>query len=125
MLLHLPADALLHAYRDTAAWTGIDDEEIWDALVARAVTHGWAGIEALSGIPGAVGSTPIQNVGAYGQDVSQTIARVRVWDRVLRGVRTFAASECQFGYRSSRFKADPGRHVVNVRAMYARVTADC
>ncbi len=86
--------------------------ESWDGLVARAVERGWLGIEALSGIPGSVGATPIQNVGAYGQEVSQTIARVRVWDRVLRGPRTFAAAECQFGYRSSRFKADPGRHVV-------------
>ena len=86
--------------------------ESWDVLVAHAVERGWSGIEALSGIPGSVGATPIQNVGAYGQEVSQTIARVRVWDRVLRGVRTFAASECRFGYRSSRFKADPGRHVV-------------
>jgi UDP-N-acetylmuramate dehydrogenase len=86
--------------------------EDWDDVVALAVQRGWVGVEALSGIPGSVGATPIQNVGAYGQDVSQTIARVRVWDRVLRGVRTFAASECHFGYRSSRFKADPGRHVV-------------
>lgn len=86
--------------------------ESWDGLVAHAVERGWSGIEALSGIPGSVGATPIQNVGAYGQEVSQTIARVRVWDRVLRGIRSFAASECEFGYRSSRFKADPGRHVV-------------
>ena len=86
--------------------------ESWNDLVATAVERGWIGVEALSGIPGSVGATPIQNVGAYGQDVSQTIARVRVWDRVLRGVRTFAAAECHFGYRTSRFKADPGRHVV-------------
>ena len=86
--------------------------ESWDDVVAQAVDRGWVGVEALSGIPGSVGATPIQNVGAYGQDVSQTVARVRVWDRKLRGIRTFAASECQFGYRSSRFKADPGRHLV-------------
>src|SRR4051812_5600358 len=86
--------------------------ESWDALVTRAVEEGWVGIEALAGIPGRVGATPIQNVGAYGQDVSQTIARVRVWDRVLKGVRTFANADCGFGYRTSRFKADPGRHVV-------------
>lgn len=86
--------------------------ERWDAFVAYAVEHGWIGVEALSGIPGAVGATPIQNVGAYGQDVSQTIAQVRVWDRMLRGVRTFANADCRFGYRTSRFKADPGRHVV-------------
>lgn len=86
--------------------------EPWDDLVAHAVERGWSGIEALSGIPGSVGATPIQNVGAYGQEVADTIARVRVWDRVLGGVRSFAASECAFGYRTSRFKADPGRHVV-------------
>ncbi len=86
--------------------------EDWDAFVALAVERGWVGVEALAGIPGRVGATPIQNVGAYGQDVAQTIATVRVWDRRLRGVRTFAAAECGFGYRTSRFKRDPGRHVV-------------
>jgi len=86
--------------------------EPWDDFVAHAVGQGWVGVEALSGIPGLVGATPIQNVGAYGQEVSGTIASVRVWDRVLRGVRTFANAECQFGYRTSRFKADPARHVV-------------
>ncbi|MFT4083452.1 MAG: UDP-N-acetylmuramate dehydrogenase [Nocardioides sp.] len=86
--------------------------EVWDDLVASAVERGWVGVEALSGIPGSVGATPIQNVGAYGQEVAQTIASVRVWDRRLRGVRTFAAAECGFGYRWSRFKADPARHVV-------------
>ena len=62
--------------------------------------------------PGSVGATPIQNVGAYGQEVSQTVASVRVWDRGAHGVRTFANADCGFGYRTSRFKADPGRHVV-------------
>jgi UDP-N-acetylmuramate dehydrogenase len=86
--------------------------EGWDAFVAHTVERGWVGVEALSGIPGLVGASPIQNVGAYGQDVAQTIASVRVWDRVLKGVRTFANADCDFGYRTSRFKADPGRHVV-------------
>jgi len=86
--------------------------ESWDDLVARAVASGWVGVEALSGIPGSVGATPIQNVGAYGQEVAQTIASVRVWDRRLRGFRTYLAAECGFGYRWSRFKADPGRHLV-------------
>ncbi len=86
--------------------------ESWDALVATSVERRWVGLEALSGIPGSVGATPIQNVGAYGQEVSQTLASVRVWDRKLRGLRTFAAADCGFGYRTSRFKADPGRHVV-------------
>ena len=86
--------------------------ESWDDVVATAVARGWTGLEALSGIPGSVGATPIQNVGAYGQEVSQTIAKVRVWDRTLRGVRTFANADCGFAYRHSRFKADPARHVV-------------
>jgi UDP-N-acetylmuramate dehydrogenase len=86
--------------------------ESWDALVARAVDAGWVGIEALSGIPGSVGATPIQNVGAYGQEVSETLASVRTWDREQGRLRTFAAADCGFGYRTSRFKEEPGRFVV-------------
>jgi len=86
--------------------------ESWDAVVERAVREGWVGVEALAGIPGTAGATPIQNVGAYGQEVAQTIASVTVWDRVLRGPRTFSGEECRFSYRHSRFKADPSRHVV-------------
>ncbi|WP_432536122.1 UDP-N-acetylmuramate dehydrogenase [Kineococcus arenarius] len=80
--------------------------ERWDALVARAVASGWSGLEALSGIPGTVGATPVQNVGAYGQDVSQTIATVRTFDRVAGRQRTFAAADLRFGYRTSRLKAE-------------------
>ncbi len=94
------------------AFVEIGAGESWDDVVATAVERGWVGIEALSGIPGTTGATPIQNVGAYGQEVSQTLARVRTWDRLLRGFRTFAAADCSFGYRTSRFKQDPGRHVV-------------
>jgi UDP-N-acetylmuramate dehydrogenase len=86
--------------------------EDWDAFVARAVAQGWVGVEALSGIPGSVGATPIQNVGAYGQEVAETIARVRTWDRREQALRTFAAGDCGFGYRTSRFKQEPDRHVV-------------
>ncbi|MDX6277472.1 MAG: UDP-N-acetylmuramate dehydrogenase [Nocardioidaceae bacterium] len=86
--------------------------ESWDGVVARAIGEGWVGVEALSGIPGSVGATPIQNVGAYGQEVSQTIASVRTYDRYDRSVRTIAAADCGFTYRSSRFKAEPQRYVV-------------
>jgi UDP-N-acetylmuramate dehydrogenase len=86
--------------------------ETWDDLVARAVSSGWIGVEALSGIPGSVGATPVQNVGAYGQEVAQTVASVRCWDRQEGAVRTFFAADCEFGYRTSRFKRDPGRHLV-------------
>ena len=85
----------------------------WDALVREAVERGWAGIECLSGIPGTVGGTPIQNVGAYGQDVAATIRRVTVLDRSTLEPRTFTRDECGFGYRTSRFKEqDRNRFVV-------------
>jgi UDP-N-acetylmuramate dehydrogenase len=86
--------------------------EDWDGLVARAVDQGWIGVEALAGIPGSVGATPIQNVGAYGQEVAQTIASVRCWDRRTAAQRTFFAADCGFGYRTSRFKEEPGRYLV-------------
>jgi UDP-N-acetylmuramate dehydrogenase len=87
--------------------------EPWDDLVRLAVARGWAGLECLSGIPGLVGATPIQNVGAYGQEVSQTITAVRAVDRASGAVVTLAPAACGFGYRDSRFKSrEPERHVV-------------
>jgi UDP-N-acetylmuramate dehydrogenase len=86
--------------------------EVWDDLVARAVDEHWVGVEALSGIPGSAGATPVQNVGAYGQEVADTLAQVRCWDRVDTTYRTFAVGDCGFGYRTSRFKRDPQRFVV-------------
>jgi UDP-N-acetylmuramate dehydrogenase len=87
--------------------------EQWDPLVAFAADKGWAGIECLSGIPGLVGATPIQNVGAYGQDVSETIVAVEAIDLRSRARATFDNAACRFGYRMSRFKAeDRGRYVV-------------
>lgn len=86
--------------------------EDWGAFVSRAVGEGWAGVECLAGIPGQVGSTPIQNVGAYGQDVSHTVVRVGCIDR-LSGERVErSAEECAFRYRDSDFKRHPGRFVV-------------
>ncbi|MDF2093235.1 UDP-N-acetylmuramate dehydrogenase [Knoellia sp. 3-2P3] len=85
--------------------------EGWDQLVSRAVSEGWSGIEALSGIPGCTGATPVQNVGAYGQEVAQTIASVRVWDRHEQRVRTFSNLDCAFTYRHSIFKSHT-RYVV-------------
>lgn len=90
----------------------VEAGEDWDALVARAVAEGWSGIECMSGIPGLVGSTPIQNVGAYGQDVSQTVRCVRVYDRVGRQVLDLEARRCGFSYRNSAFKAELGRYLV-------------
>lgn len=86
--------------------------EPWDALVAHTIEHGLAGMEALSGIPGATGATPIQNVGAYGQEVADTITSVRVLDRATGEVRDMTPDDCGFGYRTSVFKRTPGRHTV-------------
>ena len=78
--------------------------EDWDAVVARSVAAGLAGLECLSGIPGLAGATPIQNVGAYGQEVSQTIAQVRVYDRRSGEILNLRNEQCGFAYRTSKFK---------------------
>jgi UDP-N-acetylmuramate dehydrogenase len=86
--------------------------EEWESFVALCVADRLAGIEALSGIPGLVGGSPVQNIGAYGQDVSQTITSVRAYDREARHVVALSRAECEFTYRHSAFKAAPGRWVV-------------
>jgi UDP-N-acetylmuramate dehydrogenase len=86
--------------------------EPWDWLVSYAVTAGLAGIECLAGIPGLVGATPIQNVGAYGQEVADVITRVRAYERSNGEVRDLSPAECGFSYRGSRFKAEADRWVV-------------
>jgi UDP-N-acetylmuramate dehydrogenase len=78
--------------------------EPWDEVVARCVAEGRQGVECLSGIPGSTGATPIQNVGAYGQDVSETVAWVRVYDAETDRVETMHAAACGFDYRRSLFK---------------------
>jgi UDP-N-acetylenolpyruvoylglucosamine reductase len=78
--------------------------EDWDSLVQRCIGEGLSGIECLSGIPGLTGATPIQNVGAYGQEVAQTILAVRVYDRLLDSELQMTGAECDFGYRTSVFK---------------------
>lgn len=85
--------------------------EEWEPFVARCVNEGLAGVECLSGIPGLVGATPIQNVGAYGQDVSETITEVRAYDRRTREIVTLDHADCGFTYRNSVFKGSD-RHVV-------------
>jgi UDP-N-acetylmuramate dehydrogenase len=86
--------------------------EIWTDAVARTVDAGLAGIECLAGIPGSAGATPIQNVGAYGQEVSSTITEVVAYDRATGETRTLTNTECRFSYRHSRFKEHPERYVV-------------
>jgi UDP-N-acetylmuramate dehydrogenase len=95
----------------TAAVTAAAGEP-WDDLVADAVARGLGGIECLSGIPGLTGATPIQNVGAYGQDVAETIRSVRVVDRSTLQARDLSVPDYAFGYRDSRFKHEPDAFVV-------------
>jgi UDP-N-acetylmuramate dehydrogenase len=78
--------------------------ERWDDFVSYAVTNGCSGIECLSGIPGSAGATPIQNVGAYGQEVAHTIVAVRAYDRERDSIRVLSSAECEFAYRKSIFK---------------------
>lgn len=86
--------------------------EDWDTFVQTTIDRGFAGLETLSGIPGTVGAAPIQNIGAYGHEVAEFITRVRTYDRQEKALRTFTNSECEFSYRNSYFKANPGRYVV-------------
>jgi UDP-N-acetylmuramate dehydrogenase len=86
--------------------------EPWDGVVARAVAEGWSGLEALSGIPGSTGASPIQNVGAYGAEVSAVIESFDVLDRRSGQVGPMTPGEAGFGYRDSALKRDPGRWVV-------------
>ncbi len=86
--------------------------ENWDDFVAATISRGFAGLETLSGIPGTVGAAPIQNIGAYGHEVSEFITRVRTYDREAKAIKTFTNSECEFEYRNSIFKRTPGRYIV-------------
>jgi UDP-N-acetylmuramate dehydrogenase len=86
--------------------------ESWDDLVLRSLQEGSGALAPLSGIPGLVGATPIQNVGAYGTEVADVITSVRVWDRRTRSIVDLTSDECEFGYRSSVFKRDADRYLV-------------
>ena len=93
--------------------------EEWDRLVAHCVANNWAGFECLSGIPGRVGATPIQNVGAYGQDTSETLTSVEALELSSGRLINLSASECEFGYRTSRFKTRDRDRFVITRATYS------
>jgi UDP-N-acetylmuramate dehydrogenase len=87
--------------------------EVWDTVVAQSTERGAQGLECLSGIPGTVGGTPVQNVGAYGQEVADTLSEVTVFDRKSGEIGSLRRAECGFGYRTSRFKSsDGGRYVI-------------
>lgn len=106
VVLRLEDGSLRADERAGGALVEVGAGAVWDDWVALAVERGWSGIECLSGIPGQVGSTPIQNVGAYGQEVAGTITRVRVLDRARETIEWLPAAACDFGYRTSRFKGE-------------------
>ena len=96
----------------SGATLNIGAGEDWDVFVKTTIDRGWAGLETLSGIPGTVGASPIQNIGAYGHEVSEFIMRVRTFDRQSKAIKTFTNYECKFTYRNSLFKKQPGRFVI-------------
>jgi UDP-N-acetylmuramate dehydrogenase len=104
LVVHLDLRGITLRSEDEHATVHVAAGEPWDDFVAMSEEKGWAGVECLSGIPGSTGATPIQNVGAYGQEVSETIATVEALDRTTGLVRTFTNAECRFAYRSSLFK---------------------
>jgi UDP-N-acetylmuramate dehydrogenase len=96
--------------------------ENWDAFVEYAVTNGLSGVECLSGVPGSAGATPIQNVGAYGQEVSHTVVAVRVYDREHDTIRVMPPADCGFAYRHSVFKNNDRYVVLEVDFRLTRST---
>jgi UDP-N-acetylmuramate dehydrogenase len=113
LVIHVALRGMTVESVDEYATVRVNAGEPWDDFVAIAVTNRWAGVECLSGIPGSTGATPIQNVGAYGQDVSETIIRVEVLDRSTGLISTKTAWDCAFAYRSSAFKGrDRDRYIV-------------
>jgi UDP-N-acetylmuramate dehydrogenase len=113
LVVRIALRGLSHRERDGAVELTAAAGEPWDGVVASSVERGWAGLECLSGIPGLVGATPIQNVGAYGQEVSDTVVAVRALDTTTGEIAALGAADCGFAYRDSMFKREaPGRFVV-------------
>jgi len=111
-VVHVATRGIRFGRRDGMVSVTVAAGEDWDGLVARCVSERLTGLECLSGIPGLAGATPIQNVGAYGQEVSETITAVRAYDRLAGGIVELAHADCGFGYRTSAFKRAPHRFVV-------------
>src|SRR5215475_14108595 len=118
---------VVHVALKGVTWRDEDDEvvvtalagEDWDELVSQCVERDLAGIECLSGIPGSVGGSPIHNVGAYGQEVSETITSVRVFDRLAGGFAELSDEQCRFGYRASVFNTEARDRYVVTAVAYA------
>ncbi len=113
LVLQVANRGVRHTERGTDVLVRAAAGEPWDPFVRSCIERGLGGLECLSGIPGLVGATPMQNVGAYGQEVSETILSVEALDRASLRTLTFAGAECRFGYRTSRFKReDAERYII-------------
>jgi len=112
VVIHVATKGIAIERGSTSALLTVSAGEQWDAFVAHCIDEGFTGLAALSGIPGTVGASPIQNIGAYGVEVSSLISSVHVWDRVNRNYVLMSSGECQFGYRTSVFKQNIDRFVV-------------
>ncbi len=113
LALHVASRGTQYTERGASVIVRAAAGEPWDAFVEACIERGLGGLECLSGIPGLVGATPLQNVGAYGQEVAETILSVEAMDRVSLKAVSFSGTECRFGYRTSRFKQeDADRYVI-------------
>ncbi len=113
LVLQMRIDGVKTGFVDDQAMVTAGAGVEWDALVSMCVEHNLAGIECLAGIPGGVGATPIQNVGAYGQEISETLVSLEALDLTSNRLVVIKASECEFGYRTSRFKTrDRNRFII-------------
>lgn len=97
---------------DESVWVEVDAGVIWDEFVAFCVARGWHGLENLSLIPGTVGAAPIQNIGAYGAEVADTLREVQVFDVIEQQLKVLSPAQCGFAYRDSLFKQQPGRYII-------------
>lgn len=112
LVLHMQNKTLEFTESNGVSYVRAGAGILWDDLVDACVERDLSGIEAMSGIPGQVGAACVQNIGAYGQEVGDTIVEVRVWDRYDQTFRAFTNSDCQFAYRNSIFKQQAGRYLI-------------
>ena len=113
VVLHIALDGVSFEAHNNEVIATVAAGENWDSFVNQCIAQNLSGVECLSGIPGKVGGTPIQNVGAYGQDVSETIIKVRAFDRQTKSIVELTNTQCGFGYRSSIFNStERDRYVV-------------
>ena len=118
LVLHINNLGIISKIVENKIIVSVAAGEIWDDFALLAVNNGWSGIECLSGIPGKVGATPIQNVGAYGQEVKDTIIKVKAYDRIAEKVVEFTNLECEFSYRQSLFKTKVKDRYIVINVTY-------